>query len=126
LIISSALYIKGTVSSEGEIQVEGRIHGDVRCKSLILSESAELNGNAIAEEVMVKGRLVGCIKARRARLECKCRVEGDIFHQELAVAEGAFFEGMSQPCIDPIHGRTGIQLALSKAKADGFWDVSKS
>jgi cytoskeletal protein CcmA (bactofilin family) len=119
-IVSSALFITGTLSSEGELHVEGRIHGDIQCKLLILSETAEINGNAIAEEVIVKGRFVGCIRARRVQLDSECRVEGDIVHQELMIQEGAFFEGASQPNIDPIDGRTGIQLALSRARAEGL------
>jgi cytoskeletal protein CcmA (bactofilin family) len=63
--------------------------------SLILGENARLEGNVIAEEAVIGGRLIGSVRARLVRLQAKSHVEGDLFHQSLAIDQGAYFEGKS-------------------------------
>jgi len=118
--VSADLTITGNLTSKGEIRFEGQIQGDIRCTSLILGENAQLKGSAIAKDVIIRGRLIGCIRALRVRLQSKCHVEGHVIHQDLTMEEGAYFEGKSRPSEDPMSsGQTAIQIALAKAKAAG-------
>ncbi len=43
-IISADLKIVGDLSSDGEIQVDGTIEGDIRTKSLLVGETADIKG----------------------------------------------------------------------------------
>jgi hypothetical protein len=45
-IIGEDLLITGDVRSEGEIQLDGQLHGDVHCASLIVGESSRLVGES--------------------------------------------------------------------------------
>jgi cytoskeletal protein CcmA (bactofilin family) len=100
--IGEDLVITGNVTSKGEIQFDGQIHGDIHCASLILGESAQLKGSVIAEDVVVRGRVIGSIHALRVTLQSKCHVEGDVIHQSLAIEQGALFEGCSRRSEDPL------------------------
>ncbi|HEU0017102.1 MAG TPA: polymer-forming cytoskeletal protein [Methyloceanibacter sp.] len=106
-VIAKGLKIVGTVTAEGLVEVNGRVDGevkgDVSCVALVLGESAKLEGNVIAEDVLIRGRLIGSIRALRVTLQAMCHVEGDIFHQSIALEQGAFFEGRSCRCDDPMH-----------------------
>jgi len=62
---------------------------------LVLGENARLEGNVVAEKVVIGGRLIGSVQARLVTLQAKSRVEGDLFHQSLAMEHGAYFEGKS-------------------------------
>jgi cytoskeletal protein CcmA (bactofilin family) len=93
--IGEDLKIVGNVSSKGEIQLEGHVQGDVSCVALVLGESSKLEGNVIAEDVVIRGHLTGSVRALRVTLQSMAHVEGDIYHQSLAVEKGAFFEGRS-------------------------------
>ena len=58
-IISEDLTIKGNVTSKGEIQVDGEIEGDIRCGSLLLGDKCKVTGGVAAEDVVVRGHIVG-------------------------------------------------------------------
>ena len=101
-IIGEDLTITGNVSSKGEIQVDGQIQGDVQCGSLLLGDKATVNGSVIAEDVVVRGKVMGSIRGLRVTLQAQSHVEGDIYHQSLAIEQGAYFEGKSRRSDDPL------------------------
>jgi cytoskeletal protein CcmA (bactofilin family) len=101
-IIGEDLTITGNVSSKGEIQVDGEILGDVQCGSLLLGDKSQINGCVIAEDVVVRGRVLGSIRGLRVTLQAQSHVEGDIYHQSLAIEQGAYFEGKSRRSDDPL------------------------
>ena len=101
-VIGSELKVVGNVASDGELQVEGRIEGDVQCTQLVISPSAHIIGEVTAEDVIVNGRLQGDIHGIRVTLQSNATVEGDIYHQSLAVEDGASFEGSSRRSADPL------------------------
>ena len=65
-IIGEDLSISGNVTSKGEIQVDGEIQGDIHCGSLLLGDKSQVVGGVVAEDVVVRGRVVGSIRAPRA------------------------------------------------------------
>ena len=114
--IGEDLRITGNVSSKGEIHLDGEVHGDVSCVALVLGDSATLEGNVTAEDVVIRGHLIGSVKALRVTLQAMSHVEGDIYHQSLALEQGAYFEGRSRRC-DPmgLGGGTSANGAAAKA-----------
>src|SRR5262245_44767865 len=62
----------------------------------------QVEGNAFAEEVIVRGRLVGSVRARRVSLQANSLVEGNLFHKSLSLEQGTHFEGESCPSDDPL------------------------
>ena len=104
--IGEELTITGHVTSKGEIHLDGKVQGDIHCASLVLGEGSRLEGNVIAEEVVIGGDLIGSIRALRVTLQSRSHVEGDLFHQSLAIEKGAYFDGKSRPSEDPLSGET--------------------
>lgn len=109
-IIGEDLTVTGNVLSKGEVQVDGQIQGDVHCSSLIVGEKAQITGGIVAEDVVVRGQVMGSIRGVRVTLQSSSHVEGDIFHQSLAIEQGAFFEGKSRRTEDPIASAPKIDL----------------
>ena len=103
-IIGEDLTVTGNVTCKGEIQVDGEIQGDVHCGSLLLGETSKVTGGVIAEDVVVRGRVTGSIRGLRVTLQAQSHVEGDIYHQSLAIEQGAYFEGKSRRSDDPMSG----------------------
>src|SRR5262245_3836077 len=101
-IIGEGLTITGNVASKGEIQVDGEIQGDSHCGSLLLGETAQVVGGVIAEDIVVRGRVVGSIRGVRVTLQAQSHIEGDIIHQSLAIEQGAYFEGKSRRTDNPL------------------------
>ena len=101
-IIGEDLTVTGNVLSRGEVQVDGQVQGDVHCSSLIVGEKAQITGGIVAEDVVVRGRVMGSVRGNRVTLQASSHVEGDVFHKSLAIEQGAFFEGKSRRSEDPI------------------------
>lgn len=105
-IISADLEVQGNLIASGDIQIDGTVHGDVRSGSLTVGEKATINGEVVADDLVVRGRIVGSIRGRRVQLCSTCHVEGDILHEALAVETGAFFEGNCRHSDDPLAQNT--------------------
>jgi cytoskeletal protein CcmA (bactofilin family) len=101
-IISSDLVVTGTLSSTGDMQVDGRVEGDVHSAGLVIGEKAVIQGEVLADEVTVRGRVEGSIRARKILLCSTCHVEGNILHEAFAVEAGAFFEGNCRHSDNPL------------------------
>jgi cytoskeletal protein CcmA (bactofilin family) len=92
-IISSNLHIVGNLKTEGEIQVDGIIDGDVTAVSLTVGAHARIAGELVADDIIVHGQISGKISARQVRLAKTAKVVGDIVHEVLAIEAGAHIEG---------------------------------
>jgi cytoskeletal protein CcmA (bactofilin family) len=101
-IISADLTVNGTLSSTGDIQIDGRVEGDVHSAGLVIGDKAFIHGDVVAEEVTVRGRVQGGIRARKVLLASTCHVEGNILHEAFAVETGAFFEGNCRHADNPL------------------------
>ena len=75
-IISSDLKIVGDLSSDGEIQIDGAVDGDIRTKSLLVGETADIKGEIVADSVFVHGNINGQIKSRSVNLAKSAHVVG--------------------------------------------------
>src|SRR5215472_18396214 len=77
-IISADLVVNGTLTSTGDIQVDGRVEGDVHSAGLVIGDKAYIHGEILAEEVTIRGRVLGGIRARKVLLCATSHVEGNI------------------------------------------------
>jgi cytoskeletal protein CcmA (bactofilin family) len=100
--IGSGTSIVGNIVCDGPAQFYGHIEGEVRGSELLIGEGAEVVGNVIAQEVIIRGRIKGTIRAVRVRLQATGAVEGDIFHRSLSIEDSALFEGSSRRVENPI------------------------
>ena len=101
-IISADMVVSGSLTAAGDIQVDGKVEGDIQSGSLTIGEKATIHGEIISEEVIVRGRVIGTVRANRVQLSSTCHVEGDILHQALSVETGAFFEGNCRHSDNPM------------------------
>lgn len=91
--ITAGLTVVGRIEGDGDVRLDGRLEGDVRCRALTIGETGELIGRVTAEELTVHGRIEGDVRAQRVRLEATAKVIGDVAHDVLQVAAGATIEG---------------------------------
>ena len=123
--IGEDLTIIGNVTSKGELHLDGEIQGDVHCVALVLGENAQLNGGVVAEDVMVRGRLIGSVRALRVMLQSQAHVKGNLFHKSLAVEQGAHFEGESRPSDDPLASNPEVAAPEPQLNHNGRPDAVK-
>lgn len=109
--LSADLLITGNLKTTGDIQIEGKVKGDIRAHLLTIGEGATVEGECIADDVVVNGRVVGRVRGLKVRLTSSARVEGDIIHKTIAIESGAHFEGTVQRQEDPLQHGSKAQAA---------------
>jgi cytoskeletal protein CcmA (bactofilin family) len=92
-IISADLAIEGNLTSTGEVQVDGSVSGDIRCKALIVGVKGSVIGEVIAQTVRMHGSVKGMVRAKSVFLASTARMAGDVEHESLAIEPGAYLEG---------------------------------
>jgi cytoskeletal protein CcmA (bactofilin family) len=107
-VIAAGAVISGSLSSPGDIQIEGHVIGDVRCATLTVGKDGDIKGNVTAETATIRGRVTGNVRARTIQLAATGAVDGDLSHAVLIIEEGGVFQGHSQRAADPLS-----ELALS-------------
>jgi len=100
-VVDACLVITGNLQSDRDVQVDGEIHGDIHCSQLVVSKDATINGNVTAEEVVVRGKVKGIIRADQVVLQETAHVESEIFHKSLIIEQGARFDGQSHRTSKP-------------------------
>ena len=101
-LLDASVAITGDLCSRGDIQIEGRVCGNVDCAQLIVGPDAAITGAITAEAVVVRGRITGTIRANLVILQHTAHVEADITYTWLALDEGARFEGVARRRLDPL------------------------
>jgi len=109
-IICADMKINGSVISEGALQIDGIVDGDVSATDITIGASGQITGEVKAEVVKVKGKIKGSIRARKVELESGAHVKGDIVHASLQIQSNAVFEGQVKHADDPLR-ETGPQAA---------------
>ena len=101
-IISADLVVNGTLTSTGDIQIDGRVDGDVHSSGLVIGDKAHIQGEILADDVTIRGHVHGSIRARKVLLCSTSHVEGNILHEAFSVEHGAFFEGNCRHSDNPL------------------------
>ena len=116
-IISSDVVIEGNVTTAGELQIDGAVHGTVRAHSCVIDMQGVVQGEIIAEEVYVRGRVIGPIRGVHVHLHAGAHVEGDVINETLSVENGAFIDGSVRRSEDPLAEPAPSRLAYAPAPA---------
>ena len=114
-IISSDMRITGNITSEGEVQVDGIVDGDVRGAKVSIGLSGHIAGAVSGERILVRGRVNGQIRAQLVTLTRTSQVKGDIFHETLSMQSGAKLEGHCRRlnAVDDVEENTNINLVVT-------------
>lgn len=102
LTLPPQLVIEGAVDYPGSLIVQGTLDGDVTCKALTVAERAVITGAVRCDTAVVSGEVNGEIYANVLTLKADCTVVGDIYHNQLVLEDGCFFEGRSRRMIVPL------------------------
>jgi cytoskeletal protein CcmA (bactofilin family) len=96
-IISPDLKIVGNLKSDGEIQIDGTVKGDIKGHILTVGEQGKIDGSIVADTVRIFGTANGRLQAKTVRIDKSARVTADITHGTLTIEAGAYFECKVEP-----------------------------
>jgi len=96
ILIGKSFVIKGQVSCDGDLYIDGQVEGSVDPKGnrLTIGPDGRLKANVTARAVVVQGKLEGNIQAsERVDLKQSAVVVGDIVTQRISIENGACIKG---------------------------------
>jgi cytoskeletal protein CcmA (bactofilin family) len=91
--IGPEVVVTGDIDTPGQIHLDGRINGDVRCGSLTQGEGGAIAGNIAADDARLAGLIDGAVSAGTLLLQPTARVTGDVLYETLTVETGAQVDG---------------------------------
>ena len=92
-LLGKEIKIVGKISSEGALQLDGVLEGEIKASKLVIEKSAKVVGSVTSEDLVIKGRIIGPVFGKKVRFGASARVEGDTFHETIAIEDGAYYEG---------------------------------
>ncbi len=98
-LIGAGTVIKGDLTFDGGLRVDGRVHGSVisaegKPGALVLSEAARIEGEIRVSHVVINGTVVGPVYATDyVELQSKANVTGDVHYRTLEIQLGAVVQG---------------------------------
>jgi len=110
-LLSSDLIITGDIKTDGEVQIDGRLDGNVIAGKITVGEQGAVNGKIVGALVMVRGKVSGKIDAMSIELAETANVQADLIQDKLVIANGAFFDGK---CTRKSSAPTPIKAAAKK------------
>jgi cytoskeletal protein CcmA (bactofilin family) len=88
------------------LRVDGEVSGNLRASDdtasiLVISESATVMGEVVADHIIINGTVKGPVHARHMlELQPKARIEGDIQYAALEMHQGALITGQLRPLLE--------------------------
>lgn len=94
--------ITGNIVCTEPVQIFGRVIGDIHASQLAICEGAEVEGNVMAQDLIVQGSFKGTIHANNVKLRGAAVVNGEIYKHSLTIEQDAQFEGVSRRIDKPV------------------------
>jgi cytoskeletal protein CcmA (bactofilin family) len=120
--IGSAIKIKGEVTGDEDLLIQGRVDGSVELRehAVTVGTDGRVTASISARVVMVEGRVDGDIEAReRIVLRSSSQVEGDITAPRVVLEDGARFRGGVDMGDPSTSGRSGETSRPSSSSTSG-------
>ena len=94
--LGTSLHVKGEISGNEDLHVDGSIEGLVSLedRKLTVGASAKVAADVVAREIVVFGNVKGNLRARdRIEIKKDGSVVGDLTTARIMIEDGAYFKG---------------------------------
>ncbi|MDZ7373921.1 MAG: polymer-forming cytoskeletal protein [candidate division KSB1 bacterium] len=94
-IVGKGSSLEGNLDVQNSLRIDGRVKGNVKSSdTLIVGKEGEVEGEIVAKNVVIGGRVNGKIEAvGRVVLEATAVFTGELKTSKLVIDEGAVFNG---------------------------------
>jgi cytoskeletal protein CcmA (bactofilin family) len=93
-MVAQDVTIEGNITTTGELHIDGTVYGAVRARSCVIDLNGFVHGEITADEVYIRGRVIGPIRGTHVNLYAGAQVEGDILNETISIENGANIYGM--------------------------------
>ena len=101
-IIARDTSLEGVIESDGDVEIQGHFRGTVHARSCHVGDSGFVEGTIVADDVGVRGRVMGPIRSVQVHLMRGAQVNGDVHNTSLIIDDGAQLNGAVWQSDDPL------------------------
>jgi cytoskeletal protein CcmA (bactofilin family) len=101
-LITQDVVIEGSLVTSGELHIDGTVRGNIRARSCVVDVQGVVEGEVVAEELFVRGRVIGPIRGVHVHLYAGSHVEGDVINESIGIENGAYIYGSVRRSEDPL------------------------
>jgi cytoskeletal protein CcmA (bactofilin family) len=101
-VIAADMNFLGNIISDGVVDCDGNVDGNIRCEILTVRQNGSVKGDITADTVLVYGKVNGLIRAKTVQLFASCHIEGIVMHESLSIEDGAFIDGKCKRTDKPL------------------------
>src|SRR5690348_15661306 len=125
--LGPSLHIKGEISGNEDLLIDGSVEGLVQLdeRKLTVGATAKLTADIIAREVVVYGSVKGNLRAKdRIEIKKDGSVNGDLTTARISIEDGAYFKGSIE--IDKSEQKETGSQAFARSSAPAAATASKT
>lgn len=119
-IIAPNTKFKGTIKGHDSVCISGHFDGKINCEQLVkIDKGGKIVGTINSTYVIVEGELKGNVSsAKHVEIRSEGRIIGNINTEQIAIAEGSFFQGEIQMPEREDKTVSFVEKRISRAKQD--------
>lgn len=114
-VLGPDVVIEGNLTAGADLNLEGRVEGDVTCATLVQGAQSVIRGTVRAGTARLAGTIEGSVDVGELVIQASARVTGDVAYEKLTIEQGAEVDGRFRP--RGAAAATGPQLVLDSRPA---------
>ncbi len=116
--VGSDTRVEGTLITHSSVRIDGKIIGGVCADgTVVLSPSGQIEGNVIAENIVIAGVVDGNLTVSdKTNIEPTGEVYGDITTGKILIDEQSVFQGKCNMNIDRAKSKKGGRFRITEAR----------
>jgi len=116
-IIAAGTTLKGDISSNGDIRIDGSLQGNIQCQAkVVIGSNGSVDGDISGQQADIMGKVSGTIKVKELlQLKGGSYVNGNLYAGKLQIEPSANFNGQCH-MTTATNGQVNEVVADKKAK----------
>jgi cytoskeletal protein CcmA (bactofilin family) len=107
-IIAAGTTLKGDITSNGDIRIDGTLQGNVQCQAkVVIGANGTVDGDITGQQADIMGKVTGTIKVKELlQLKGGSHVHGNLYAGKLQIEPSANFNGqchMNTAAAEQVH-----------------------
>jgi cytoskeletal protein CcmA (bactofilin family) len=108
----------GDLCTSGDVRIEGVVRGTVKARCCVVDIDGAVEGQIVAEEIVIRGRVQGPLKGYFVHLADGAQVQGDIVNERIVIDSGAELTGSVWRDADPLGPEQAFPARATQAMSD--------
>ena len=116
-IIAAGTTLKGDISSNGDIRIDGHLQGNIQCQAkVVIGSNGSVEGDISGQQADIMGKVSGTIKVKELlQLKGGSHMNGNLYAGKLQIEPSANFNGQCH-MNTATNGQVNEVVAEKKAK----------